>query len=160
MLIQLELANFGVDPSRNVPVIVLKEVGGERSFVVPIGPFEASAIAVNTMDVTLDKPQLLDLTRMILETMGGTLQRLIIEKGEQEGELNARMQITRGRNTYVLTCAAAHAIVLALRCGSPIFIADTLFEEALDEDAATPERMLRRHISSLDTIDFGTYHLE
>jgi hypothetical protein len=51
MLIQVEVASFAVDPGRNTPVIILKEVSGERTLPVPIGPLEASAIAIESLKV-------------------------------------------------------------------------------------------------------------
>ncbi|MBD3239120.1 MAG: hypothetical protein GF331_00935 [Chitinivibrionales bacterium] len=160
MLIQLELASFGVDPSKNAPVIVLKEVGGQRSLAIPIGPFEASAIAINSLGVSVDKPQAIDLARLIMDTLGGQLQRVIVRGGDEEDSLIGRLQIARGRNTFLIDCAASHGIVLALRSSAPVFVIEEVLEGRQQSDSPSPAKALRRHIASLDTIDFGKYHLE
>lgn len=160
MLIQLELASFGVDPNKNAPVIVLREIGGQRTLAIPIGPFEASAIAINSLGVAVDKPQAIDLARLIMDTLGGQLQRVIVRQGDEEDSLVARLQVVRGRNTYLIDCAASHGIVLALRSSAPVFVIEDVLESREQSDTPSPAKALRRHIASLDTIDFGQYYLE
>jgi len=160
MLVQMELASFGIDPGKNTPVILLKEVGGQRTLAVLIGPFEASTIAANSLGVAAERPQVLDLTKLIIETLGGTLQRVVVDEGSMEGSLLGRLHLARRSNLFVVDCAASHAIVLALRCSAPIFVHEGFLQKRQEAETPSPADMLRRHISSLDTVDFGRYFLE
>ncbi|MDO5576863.1 MAG: DUF151 domain-containing protein, partial [Fibrobacter sp.] len=77
MLIQVEVVSFAVDPSRNIPVIILKETSGERTLPVAIGPLEASAIALESLKVPVEKPLTIDLAKIIMEQLGGVLSRAV-----------------------------------------------------------------------------------
>ena len=45
-MIRMSVAHLGVDRSTNSPVVVLREVGGERTLPIWIGTNEANAIAM------------------------------------------------------------------------------------------------------------------
>ena len=45
-MIELEVASLGLDKASNTPVVILREVGGDRLLPIWIGPGEASAIAM------------------------------------------------------------------------------------------------------------------
>ncbi len=160
MLVLMEVASFGMEPARNTPVILLKETGGQRTLPVLVGPFEASAIAANSLGVVAEKPQVLDLTKLVIETLGGELQRVVLAEGAVEGSVLARLHLARESNLFVVECAASHAVVLALRCSAPIFVHDSFLESRQGAETPSAAELLRRHISSLDTVDFGKYYLE
>jgi uncharacterized protein len=160
MLVLMDVISFGVDPSRNSPVLLLKESGGPRTLAVPIGPFEASALAMSTLGVTVEKPMAIDVAKLVLEGLGGTVDRLVIGEGAEAQSLIGRLHIYSARGLALLDCAPSHGIVLALRCEAPVFVFDHVLDKRQGEESASPAEMLRRHIASLDTIDFGCYHME
>lgn len=159
MLIPLEIASFGVDSSRNTPVIILREIGGSRSLALAIDGAEASMLAINTLGVSIEKPLPVDLGRGILDALGGRLERLVLSPGSTPDTMNGRLQVRAGTRIYLIDCAPSSGLVFAVRCNAPVFARETLLEKASDgtEDAALE---LRRRVASMDTIDFGRYHLE
>lgn len=158
MLIQAEIASFALDPERNTPVIILKEVNGERTLPVPVGPLEASVIAMQSLKVTPEKPLTIDLVKIVLEQLNGKLQRVIM-CDIVEQSLEARMQIKTASGIFMIECRPCDAIALALRCGVDIFIDDRVLERMVPGSLTDKER-LRRRIRSIDTIEFGKYFLE
>jgi uncharacterized protein len=158
MLIQAEIASFALDPERNTPVIILKEVNGDRTLAVPIGPLEASAIAIESLKVAPEKPLTIDLVRIVLEQLGGILQRVIINDIIEQS-LESRMQIKTTAGIFMIDCRPCDAIALALRCKVDIFIDDRVLERTVSGSITEKER-LRRRIRSIDTIEFGKYFLE
>lgn len=160
MLVEVEISSFALDPSRNTPVIILKEVSGKRTLPVPIGPLEASAIAIESLKVTPDKPLTIDLTRIIMEQLGGKLTRVIISD-VVENSLHARLQIVRGNGAVtMIDCRPCDALALAMRCKTSLYAMDFLFDKIQNGNTSSEEEKLRKHISSIDTLDFGRYILE
>ncbi len=158
MLIQAEIASFALDPNRNTPVIILKEVNGERSLPVPIGPLEASAIAIESLNVTPEKPLTIDLAKLIMEQLGGSLKRVVIH--ELVGQsLHARAHIRSATGMCLVDCRPCDAIALAIRCGVDIFIDDQVLEKS-SEGAHSEKERIRQRVRSIDTIEFGRYFLE
>lgn len=160
MLVEVEVSSFAVDPARNTPVIILREVSGKRMLPVPIGPLEASAIAIESLKVTPDKPLTIDLGRIIMEQLGGTLKRVIISD-IIDNSLHAKIQISKGNGSMVMIdCRPCDALALAMRCKAPLYALDFLFEKLQTGNSLSDEEKLRKHISSIDTLDFGHYILE
>lgn len=159
MLVQIEIASFAVDPNRNSPVIILKEVSGKRTLPVPIGPLEASAIAIESLKVVPEKPLTIDLTRIIMEQLGGKLTRVIMYD-IVDNSLLARIQIDTEDSLVMIDCRPCDALALAMRCKTPIFAVDALLEKIESGDNLSEQEKLRKHISSIDTTEFGRYILE
>ncbi|NLE01629.1 MAG: bifunctional nuclease family protein [Fibrobacter sp.] len=158
MLIQVEIASFAVDPSRNSPLIILKEISGDRALPVPIGPLEASAIAIESLKVTPDKPLTIDLLKIILEQLNGTLNRVVIYDLVDQSLL-ARLQVINQNTMIFIDCRPCDAIALAMRCEAPIFVQDCVFDKSSPEKISEKDK-LRRNIASIDTTEFGRYFLE
>lgn len=158
MLIQVEVASFAVDPGRNSPLIILKEVNGIRTLPVPIGPLEASAIAIESLKVTPEKPLTIDLARILLEQLGGILSRVVIYDMVEQS-LQARLQVAHDNCMIFIDCRPCDAIALAMRCSTPIFVNDAVLEKNIPGKVSDQDK-LRRSISSIDTTEFGKYFLE
>jgi uncharacterized protein len=160
MLIKVEFASFAVDPDKNTPLIILKEISGARALPIPIGPLEASAIAIETLKVKPEKPLTIDLAKNILETLDGILTRVIIHQGVDNGSLMARIEIEAQDGIKNVECRPCDAIALALRCHAPLFVRDAVFEKFASGNGLSETEKLRRHIAALDTLDFGDFYLE
>lgn len=158
MLVQVEIASFALDPSRNLPIIILRELNGDRALPVPIGPLEASAIAIESLNVTPDKPLTIDLVKLVLDQLGGKLKRVVIHD-ILEQSLLARLQIVSGNSVTFIDCRPCDAIALALRCKAGLFVDDRLLDLHNSREQSEQQK-LRHHIHSIETIDFGKYFLE
>jgi len=159
MLVQVEITSFAVDSQRGLPLIILKECGGERSVAVPIGPLEASAIAMHSLDVETDKPLTIDLVGIVIEQLGGFLARVVISDLVEQS-FSASIQVTAGSAVKVIDCRPCDAIGLALRSGCPIFVRDAVLSKVNSDTELSEEEQLRKHVRSIDTIEFGRFVLE
>lgn len=155
----MEISAFALDPSRNAPLIVLKETGGDRTLSIPIGPADASAIAIKSLNVVTDKPLTIDLVKIVIESLGGRLDRIIIEDAGEKG-LSSRLQIVAGKNVHLVECTTSDALSLALRCSAPVFVSEDVLVRRKPGDQPSPQEDLRRRIASVDTLDFGRYFPE
>jgi bifunctional DNase/RNase len=158
MLVQVEVSSFAVDPNRNSPVLILKEVSGNRSLPIPIGPLEASTIAMESLKVSPEKPLTIDLIKIMMEQLGGKLNRAVIYD-QVDQTFFAHLQVGAGNSVISIDCRPCDAIALALRCKSPLFVKDIVFEKQ-NGKVLSEKEMIRKNISSIDTTEFGRYILE
>ena len=159
MLVKVEFASFAVDPGSSTPFIILKEIGGPRTMPVRIGPLEAGAIAVETLKVSPLSPLTIDVAKNLMEKLGGTLERAVIDLSPSQG-LAARLDITENGAVHSIDCAPSDAIALALRCRAPLFAREAVFKKFSSKNRPSEREELRTRIAALDTLEFGTVYLE
>ena len=159
MLIKVEVTSFGVDPGQNIPLIILREIGGERSLPILVGSSEASAIAIRALDINSERPLTVDLAKLILLELGGTLERVVVYDLVDQ-VFYARLHISAGKSMHLLECRPSDAIALALRCDCPIFVEDSVFEKNENKEVVSEKEKLKRNIANLDTLDFGRYYMD
>jgi len=113
MLIALEVASFAVQADNNAPLVILKETGGDRTIAVPIGSYEASAIAIKSLNVISEKPLTIDLVKSIVETFQGKIEKVIINGPLSDP--SAYLYVIFGNQTRVIECRPGDGISLAMR---------------------------------------------
>lgn len=158
MLVQVEISSFAIDPNRNSPVLILKELSGNRSLPVPIGPLEASTIAMESLKVSPEKPLTIDLLKIVIEQLGATLNRAVIYD-QIDQTFYAHLQIGSGKSVISIDCRPCDAIALALRCKKPLYVKANVFDKQAGKDLSERD-IIRKSISSIDTTEFGRYILE
>lgn len=158
MLVQVEVSSFAIDPNRNSPVLILKEISGNRSLPVPIGPLEASTIAMESLKVSPEKPLTIDLVKIIIEQLGATLSRVVIYDHVDQSFF-ANLQIITGNSVVSIDCRPCDAIALSMRCKKPLFVKEHVFNKQSGKVLSEKES-IRKNISSIDTTEFGRYILE
>lgn len=162
-MIRVAVAHLGMDRATNSPVVILREVGGERTLPIWIGPGEAHAIAIEMQGVRPPRPLTHDLLKHILAGLGGILRRVNLT-GLRDGTYYAELLVARGEAIFEVDARPSDSIALALRCSAPIFTAESLFDHATEGTADPPgpgpgatSDALRRYLEKLDPQDFGRF---
>lgn len=161
-MVRVTVAHLGIDRSTNSPVVVLREVEGERTLPIWIGAPEANAIAMELQGVRPQRPLTHDLLRDVVAGLGGELRRV------QIGDLRddtyfAELLIYRGGEVVQVDARPSDAIALALRCNAPIFTTEDLLDRKAGAPSRPPEdpdaasEALRRYLETLDPQDFGRF---
>lgn len=124
-----------------VKAVTLDQGGGflvlladqEETKVLPIaiGPFEAQSIALVLQGRTPPRPLTHDLLKSLCESLGGTLQKIIITN-IIESTFYAELYIQYQGQELVLDSRPSDAIALALRWGASIYMAPRLVEFTYD----------------------------
>ncbi|MBN1485847.1 MAG: bifunctional nuclease family protein [Chloroflexia bacterium] len=117
-------------------VVVLKEAQGNRYLPIWIGPYEADAIALKMQEVELERPFTHDLLCSIIDCLGGKVMRVLVND-IRDKTFYARVIFDVGGRYAEVDSRPSDAIALAVRLDCPIFIAQSVLEEAglsLDED--------------------------
>jgi hypothetical protein len=156
----MSVAHLGVDRSTNSPVVVLREVGGERTLPIWIGTNEANAIAMELQGMKPERPMTHDLLRNLIAGLGGELRRVQITDIRDDTYF-AELLVLRGEEVIQVDARPSDSIALALRCNAPIFTTDALLDRP-STPASAPEQTtdpdaLRRYLEKLDPQDFGRF---
>lgn len=148
-----ELAVVGVrlELPANQPIVLLKEVSGERYLPILIGAVEATAIAFAQQGVTTARPMTHDLFRDVLVALQTGVSRVVIN-GVQDGVFFATLIFANG---VEVSARPSDAIALAMRMDIPLFGEESVLAEAgieVPDDSETQETEVERFREFLDTI--------
>lgn len=157
--VRMEVRGLMLDPSTNVPIVILREESGTRLLPIWIGLFEANAIALKIEGVEPPRPLTHDLLRLLLDTLGGELSRVLISD-LKASTYYARLYLKIAAGEVTVDSRPSDAIALALRANAPIFVTNEVLDRAkalqLGDDQLDQDR-LRKILEELDPEDLGKY---
>lgn len=129
MLIEMNLAGVRIELPTNQPVVLLREVDGERFLPIWIGQPEAAAIALALQGVVTPRPMTHDLMKNMLEEMAVTVNSISITE-LREGTFYAIINLQRNGSAYEVSSRPSDALALAVRLGCKIFANEEVLAEA------------------------------
>lgn len=133
MPVQMELRRIIISEVDEHQVVILKEVDGDRSFPIVIGIFEATSINRRVRREQSPRPLTHDLINSVVELLGGEVQDIVINE-LQEHTYFAKLRIRKDGELIEVDCRPSDAIALAVTAKVPIYVAEDVLGEALDED--------------------------
>ena len=68
--IKMDISGLTVDPLTNSPIVILKEIDGNKTLPIWIGLLEATAIASELEGIRFSRPMTHDLLNNLLQVMG------------------------------------------------------------------------------------------
>lgn len=119
MPVQMELARIIISEINDQQVIYLKEVGGERSFPILIGIFEATSIDRRVKGFTSPRPLTHDLIVNVVEGLGGELQDVLISE-LREHTYYAKLRVRHDGELIEIDARPSDAIAVAVTCSPPL----------------------------------------
>ena len=123
---ELSVVGVRVELPSNQPIVLLKEVDGDRYLPIWIGAVEATAIAYEQQGVKPTRPLTHDLLRDILAALKAPLRAVeIVEM--RDNIFYAELILGDGVR---VSARPSDSIALALRVGAPIRCADQVLSEA------------------------------
>lgn len=127
----------GMPPGHSSPAFVLLRDKLGRQVLIWVGRFEAYSISIALEGITFDRPMTHDLLKNILDRLGGTVDRILIDDLWQD-TYYAKISVTSNGVSADIDCRPSDAIALALRTKSPIYMAESVLEQsAISEDEET-----------------------
>ncbi len=140
-------------------VVILKDIDEERYLPIWIGPFEAEAITLELKQVELARPLTHDLLKSVITKMGGKVSHVLVDD-LRDDTFYARIVLDNNGHRLEVDSRPSDAIALAVRTNAPIFVADSVMEQAgitpeegisyADEDELS---VFRDFVESLDLDD-------
>jgi len=107
--------------------LILKEIHGNRRLPIIIGAWEAQCIAIELEGIRPPRPMTHDLIKTVIDTLGSTLSEVYINE-LREGTFFAKL-LLEGYDVEI-DSRPSDAIALAVRYGAPIYIQDSILNEA------------------------------
>ena len=141
-----------VEMPSNQPIVLLREVTGERYLPIWIGAVEATAIAFAQQGVVPPRPLTHDLLKDLLDALGQELAEVQITE-MKDGVFFATLVLGSG---VEIGARPSDSIALALRTGSRIVCAEEVLDEvglavpAEQEDEVERFREFLDHVSPDD----------
>ena len=153
-MLELDVVGVRVEMPSSQPIVLLREVGGDRYLPIWIGTGEATAIAFAQQGVVSARPLTHDLFRDVLEAVGQTLTQVRIVD-LREGVYFAELVFGSG---VEVSARPSDAIALALRTGSPIFGAEKVLDDAgiaIPDEQEDEVEKFREFLDQISPEDFG-----
>ena len=129
MQIEMAIKGLMVDPITNMPIVVLREVDGERVLPIWVGVFEANAIALQVENVQTPRPMTHDLLSNVIDELGAQVERIVVSD-LKENTFYALLHVTSTTGPVTIDARPSDAIALALRTGSRIFVEENVISSA------------------------------
>lgn len=159
-LLPMEVKGLMLDPSSNVPIVILREEGGQEILPIWIGVFEANAIALRLEKVQPPRPMTHDLMAHLVISLGAEVQQIVITD-LVESTFHAQVVLKRkGNEDLQVDARPSDAIALALRFEAPIFVSEQVFKKAKAADymdRLEDEEKLKKWLEEVDPDDLGKY---
>ena len=150
---EVDVMGVRVEMPSNQPIVLLREVSGERYLPIWIGAVEATAIAFAQQGVVPPRPLTHDLLKDVLDATGNRLDEVRITE-VKDGAFYAKLVFASG---VEVEARPSDSIALALRTGSRIVCSEDVLGESgvhvADEDEEEVEKF-REFLDQITPEDF------
>ncbi|MEI7057473.1 bifunctional nuclease family protein [Nocardioides sp. CCNWLW239] len=145
---EVDVLGVRVEMPSNQPIVLLREVAGERYLPIWIGAVEATAIAFAQQGVVPPRPLTHDLLKDVVEATGNELSEVQITS-VTDRVFYANLVFASG---VEVSARPSDSIALALRTGTKIVVSDEVLDEAGLAVPAEQEDEIEKFREFLDEI--------
>ncbi len=159
-LVPMSIKGLMLDPVSNSPIVVLKDDAEKFFLPIWVGIFEANAIALQLENVSTPRPMTHDLLRNMIAELDARVTRVVIND-LRDSTFFAQIRVITGERTLELDARPSDAIALALRADAPIYVAQSVLEQAqtISPDSDDQDEKMKKWFEQLDTEDLGKYKM-
>lgn len=162
MEIEVSIRGLLMDPSTNMPIIVLKDVASGQVMPIWVGSFEANAIALEIEKVATPRPLTHDLLRNLMRHLNCTLEKIVISELKDD-TFHATLWLFQEEERISVDARPSDAIALALRADCPIFVDEEVMRAGRLNTSGPAEtqstEQLRGWLEGLSDDDLGRYKM-
>lgn len=160
----VEIAGLHMEATTGAPLVLLREQDApHRVLPIFVGGPEAAAIALALSGQFPPRPSTHDVMAALVESLDARVERVEVTE-VREGAFLAELTVSGPSGGRRLDTRPSDAIALAVRLHAPLFVSDsvldeagTIFEEAADEETIDDEvSQFRSFLDDIDPADFGT----
>jgi uncharacterized protein len=161
MEIEMKIRGLMMDPVTNMPIVILKDVGGDSVLPIWVGVYEANAIALEIEKVTTPRPMTHDLIKNLLVGLDTQVHKVVVTE-LREDTFFAVIWLERDGHIVSIDSRPSDALALALRVDCPIFVEDDVLKSSKlasqVSDRVSAEE-LRKWLENLNDEDLGRYKM-
>lgn len=160
-MIEVKVAGVLFDNQTNSPVMLLKELDGNKILPIFIGPIEASAIAYALDNVRLNRPMTIDLLKLVIDGLKAKVKRIIVTSLKNDTFF---AEIIIENNGHILSVDArpSDSVGLAIRTKAQIYVAEEVMNAAgiiMTEEEESRLSELRDSLRNIPPEEFGNYKI-
>src|SRR5947209_8142765 len=130
--VQMDLKRIIINEINDQQIIILREVDGDRSFPIVIGMFEAISIDRRVRGTQWPRTMTHDLVVNLINDLGGHLQDIFIND-LRDHTYFAQLRVRRDGEVVPVDCRPSDAIAVAVTAKVPIYVAESVLEEACND---------------------------
>ena len=161
MEVEMTIRGLLMDPVTNMPIVVLKDIGGDTVLPIWVGVPEANAILLEMEKVSTPRPMTHDLIKNVLVGLDTNVHKVVVTE-LREDTFYAVIWLERDGRIVSVDSRPSDALALALRMDCPIFVDDEVLKHAKLATSAS-ERVnseeLRKWLEDLNDEDLGRYKM-
>jgi bifunctional DNase/RNase len=165
MLLRMKVYGLTIDPMTNSPIVILKDLEGDKTLPIWIGLLEATAIASEMENVKFSRPMTHDLMKNLLDQMNTRVARIEI-CDLRDNTFYALVYLATQDKELTMDARPSDAIALALRMQAPIFVDEEVIQKSKAVDLGAKEEIQSDDgkkwtevLEGLDPDDFGKYKM-
>ena len=151
-----------VDPVTNMPIILLRDSDGQKVLPIWVGIYEANAIALQIENVSTPRPMTHDLLKNVITDLKGTIRKIVVSD-LKDNTFFALIYLEVNGETVAIDARPSDAIALALRARAPIFVEESVIDNAKPFDPGGGEKpdteRLQKWLENLDPDELGKYKM-
>lgn len=151
---ELEVIGVRIEMPSNQPLVLLREVEGDRFLPIWIGAVEASAIAFALQGEPTPRPLTHELLQRVIEALGEQLSLVQIDD-VADGVFYATLVFSSGAT---VSARPSDSIALAIRMGARIEGAESVLDDAgmhLPADEDEEVQKFREFLEEIEPEDFA-----
>ncbi len=152
MLVEVKVKNLAFDLSKSGAMVFLEEMDGKKVLPIWIGIFEANAIALELRKIATARPMTHDLILNIIKGLEAEVTKIVVTE-LKDNTFYATIHITTKEGETEIDSRPSDAIAVALRVGTPIYVADEVINQAGRSEETTEENKTEEFMEWLDKLD-------
>ena len=114
MEIEVKIRGLMMDPVTNMPIVILKDIGGNSVLPIWVGVYEANAIALEIEKVATPRPMTHDLTKNLLLGLNASVQKVVFSELKEE-TYYALIWLEQNGQIISIDSSPSAALALSLR---------------------------------------------
>ncbi len=160
MEIEMKIRGLMVDPSTNMPIVLLKDPQSEALLPIWVGLYEANAIALEVEKSQTPRPLTHDLLKNLIHGLNAHVQRVVVTELKDD-TFYAVIWMEQNGEVVALDSRPSDALALALRTDCPIFVEEEVLRAAkvLPNPEQASSQDVRKWLESLNDEDLGRYKM-
>ena len=150
-----------MDPVTNMPIVILKDSGGDAVLPIWVGIYEANAIALEIEKVSTPRPMTHDLIKNVLTGLDAQVKKVVVTE-LRDDTFFAVIWLEREGRIISVDSRPSDALAVALRLDCPIYVDDEVLKTSkvanLISERGTNDE-LRKWLEGLNDEDLGRYKM-
>jgi len=161
MEVEMKIRGLMMDPVSNMPIVILKDVGGNSILPIWVGVYEANAIALEIEKVTTPRPMTHDLIKSLLAGLSTGMKKVVVSELKDD-TFYAVIWLERDGEIISVDSRPSDALALALRLDCPIYVEESVLKSSKMTSSVSDkvnQEEMRRWLEGLNDEDLGRYKM-